>query len=196
MAHGVRADAGIVAEASAGNVNIACRGSLLPTIMVPGRPGHAGLPQAHWSEGGAVNAIEKAALIADAMRRFEADWRARSSQHHPYLSPGGVVPTMVAAGEWMVSYPSSCRLDYHVSFLPAHADAGGWGTAVADEMTTWMINAAKADPWLAAHPPRIAWAPPVPAAEIAPDVPIVPIVLAAGAAVERPGLYRGGRWLE
>ena len=122
VAHGVRADAGIVTEPSGLDAWVACRGSLMPTITVPGRPGHAGVGQPHWREGGAVNAIEKAQIVMDALRRFEEDWRARPDHHHPHLSPGDVVPTVISGGEWMVSYPSSCRIVYHVAYLPVHAD--------------------------------------------------------------------------
>ncbi len=191
VAHGVRADAGIITESSNGKIQIACRGSLIPTIDVIGRPGHSGMAQPHWREGGAVNAIEKAALVSESLRRFEADWRHRESNHHPYLAPGDIVLTMITGGEWVVSYPSSCRLVYHVAYLPAHADANGWGTALENEIAEWIADAARADPWLAEHPPTIEWAPQVPAVEVSPDLPIVPILVAASAAVGRPGELGG-----
>ena len=191
VAHGVRADAGIVTESTDFEVKIACRGSLMPTIRVPGRTGHAGCPQPHWREGGAVNAIEKASLVSDAMRRLETDWRQRGNDHHPFLSPGDIVPTMVAGGEWMVSYPASCRLDYHIAYLPAQADAFGWGGRVREEVVGWVMRASRADPWLAENPPTIEWAPEVPAAEVAPDEPIVSIMLAASADAGRPSRMWG-----
>ncbi len=154
VAHGVRADAGIVTESSNFEVQIACRGSLMPTITVPGRPGHAGCPQPHWQEGGAVNAIDKAILIAEAIRRFSTDWRQHSSQNHPYLMPGEIVQTLISGGEWMVSYPAACRLDYHIAYLPSYADAEGWGSRVRDEVTDWITRTAKADPWLEQIHPR------------------------------------------
>ena len=46
MARALRADAAIVPEPSSLGVWVACRGSLLPTITVEGRAGHAGLPHA------------------------------------------------------------------------------------------------------------------------------------------------------
>ncbi|HLL49587.1 MAG TPA: M20/M25/M40 family metallo-hydrolase [Thermomicrobiales bacterium] len=125
VAHGVRADAGIVPESTNFEVEVACRGSLIPTITVPGRAGHAGCPQPHWREGGAVNAIDKAGLVSDAMRRLETDWRQRSNEHAPYLSPGDIVATQIVGGEWMVSYPASCRLEYHIAYLPSQAAADG-----------------------------------------------------------------------
>ncbi len=191
VARGVRADAGIVTEPSGLDAWVACRGSLMPTITVPGRPGHAGVGQPDWREGGAVNAIEKAQLVLDSLRAFEDEWRARPDHHHPHLSPGDIVPTVIAGGEWMVSYPSSCRIVFHVAYLPVHADAEGWGTAVEQELVECVERAAGADPWLAENPPVIEWAPEVPSAEVRPDHPVVEAVLGASADVGRPGRVTG-----
>ena len=167
VAHGVRADACVVPEPSNFDVWVACRGSLIPTITVQGRAGHAGMPQPHWQEGGAVNAIEKSTVVIEALRRLQDDWQSRRSHRHPYLAPGEIVPTMIAGGEWIVSYPATCSLTYHVEYLPAQADAEGWGSAVEREITDWVMRAAAADPWLAEHPPTLTWAPEVPPAEVA-----------------------------
>ena len=186
VAHGVRADAGIVTEPSSFDVWTACRGSLMPTITVAGRPGHAGVGQRHWREGGAVNAIEKATIVIDAMRRLGEEWRSRADHRHPHLSPGDIVPCVISGGEWVVSYPASCTIAYHVAYLPAHADEGGWGTAVEEEIAEWVQRACAADPWLAENPPVIEWATDVPSTEVAPDEPIVQTMLAAGADVGLP----------
>ena len=191
VAHGIRADAGIVTEPSGFDVWVACRGSLMPTVTVPGRPGHAGVGQPDWLDGGAVNAIDKAALVLEALREFERAWRSRPDHGHPYLSRGDVVATVIEGGEWMVSYPSSCRIVYHIAYLPSHADAAGWGDEVRNEITEVVERVARADPWLAEHPPTIDWAPEVPSAEVAADHPIVETALAAGAAVGRPGAVSG-----
>ena len=185
VVHGVRADAGIVPESTDFEVKIACRGSLIPTITVLGRAGHAGCPQPYWRDGGAVNAIEKAGHISDAMRRLRADWHQRRNDSAPYLSPGDIVPTRIIGGEWIVSYPASCQLEYHIAYLPGQADADGWGGRVREEVADWVMRAAQADPWLVENPPTIAWAPEVPAVSISPDEPIVPITLAASAAAGR-----------
>ncbi|MBA3382213.1 MAG: ArgE/DapE family deacylase [Actinobacteria bacterium] len=179
VARGVRADAGIVLEPSSHEICIACRGSVLPTITVPGRPGHSGIPQPDWRQGGAVNAIEKAELVLDAMRRLQEDWRSRPDQRHPLLSQGDIVPCVIAGGEWAVSYPSSCSITYHIGYLPAFADAEGWGSRIELEVTECVQRAAEADPWLAENPPTIDWAPEVPSAEVDADAPIVSTLLAA-----------------
>ena len=191
VAHGVRADAGIVTEPSGFDVWVACRGSLMPTITVAGRPGHAGLPQPDWHDGGAVNAIEKAAIVQEALRQLQAEWGDREDNRHPHLSPGEIVPTLIAGGEWIVSYPASCTISYHVAYLPAQADAEGWGNAVEQELEEHVARAVRADPWLAEHPPQIAWATDVPAAEVSPDEPVVQTILAATHAAGRPGRIAG-----
>jgi acetylornithine deacetylase len=191
VAHGVRADAGIVTEPSGFDVWVACRGSLIPTITVEGRPGHAGLPQPHWRTGGAVNAIDKADVVRDAMRDLEDDWRGRPENRHPHLSPPDVVTCLIAGGDWPVTVPASCSLTYHVAYLPGSADADGWGSDIEREITERIAHAAGGDPWLAEHPPVISWAPEVPSSEVSPDEPVVRTLLAAAADVGRPGAVGG-----
>ncbi len=191
VARGVRADAGIVTEPSGFDVWTSCRGSLMPTITVPGRPGHAGVGQPDWRQGGAVNAIEKATLIIDALRRLQEEWREHPDHQHPHLSPGDIVPTIVSGGEWIVSYPASCRIAYHVAYLPAHADEGGWGSAVEKEIVEQVRRAASADPWLAENPPVIEWATDVPSSEVSEDEPIVLAILGTGADLGRPRRISG-----
>lgn len=190
MARTLEADAAIVPEPSGLDVWVACRGSLLPTITVEGRAGHAGIPQRPPEEGGAVNAIEKMSIVLDAVRKLRDEWSRRPS--HPYLSPGDCVPTIVAGGEWVVSYPASCRLDCHIEYLPDQADEHGWGSRVEQEFCDWILRAAAADPWLAAHPPRIEWLiGGVPPAEVPIDHPIVTSALESARAVGRPSELGG-----
>ena len=88
VSHGVRGDGTIVTEPTGLAVWRACRGTLIPTVTVEGRPGHAGVPQPDWRDGGAVNAIEKMLPLLEAVRRFEAGWRAGPEHRHPALSEG------------------------------------------------------------------------------------------------------------
>jgi acetylornithine deacetylase len=186
----LKADAAIVTEPTGLDVWVACRGSLLPTITVEGRSGHAGLAPRHPDEGGAVNAIEKMAIVLEAIRRLREEWALRPS--HPYLSAGDCVPTVVQGGEWIVSHPASCRLDCHIEYLPDQADEHGWGSKVEREFTDWIARAAASDPWLAEHPPKIDWlVGGVPPAEVPADDPIVETALAAVRAVGRPSALGG-----
>jgi acetylornithine deacetylase len=156
---GVHADAGIVTEPTGLDVWVACRGSEYGVVRVPGRPGHAEVRQPDWRTGGAVNAIEKATVVIDAIRSLRADWVGRQGLEHPYLSRPDLLPTMAAAGEWPVTYPSACDLTLAVMYLPAQADADGWGSAVRHEVEDWIHREAARDEWLAANPPTLAWWP-------------------------------------
>jgi acetylornithine deacetylase len=186
----LRADAAIVPEPTGLGVWIACRGSLLPTITVEGRAGHAGIAPRRPDDGGAVNAIEKMAVVLEAIRRLREHWALR--ERHPYLSAADVGPTIIGGGEWIVSHPASCRLACHIEYLPEQADAEGWGSAVEQEFTDWVRRATAADPWLAAHPPRIDWTVGgVPPAAVAPDHPVVVAALSAARAVGRQSQIGG-----
>ena len=169
----LQADAAIVPEPSSLAVWVACRGSLLPRIIVRGRAGHAGIAPLPPQQGGAVNAIEKMAVVLDGGR---APARALgAAARPPYLSAGDCVPTIITGGEWLVTYPAECALECHIEYLPYRADEHGYGTLVEREFETWIAEAAARDPWLREHPPEVVWGVGgVPPAEVAADDPIVP----------------------
>jgi acetylornithine deacetylase len=181
--HGLTADAGIVTEPTGFRAWVACRGSEYGVIRVPGRPGHAEVRHPDWRAGGAVNAIEKAAVVMRAIVSLRERWAARPEVRHRFLSAPSLLPTVVRGGEWAVTYPSSCELTIAVMYVPAQADAGGWGSAVRREVQEWIVSESAAhDDWLAEHPPRIEWwSNGVMPMEIPESAPIVSAVLDAGA---------------
>jgi acetylornithine deacetylase len=183
IAHGVRADAGLVPEPTGFDVLIAWRGALYPTVAVQGRAGHAEIPQRHWQDGGAVNAIQKGAYVLDALERLKTEWQKRPDHQHPYLSPGDIVPTIIRGGEWTVSHPTTCEITYDVTYLPAHADRDGWGVAVEREIEEWVRRAADSDAWLAENQPQVRWSLDIPSAEVPEDAPIVQLALELGRAI-------------
>ena len=191
VAHGIRADAVVVPEPSSFDAWVACRGSLNPTITVIGRAGHTEIAQPHWREGGAVNAIEKAALVLDAIRRLRDEWRHRPDHRHPLLSPGDLVPSVISGGEWAATYPSLCRITVSAMYLPGQIDANGWGTRVEEEIRQWILRATEADPWLKAHPPQFEWGIDAPPIEVDSQSPIVGLALDAARAVGRNGKIAG-----
>jgi len=154
---GLRADAGIVTEATGGDVWVACRGSEYGVVVVPGQTGHAEVEHGHWREGGAVNAIEKSTIVIEAFRRLREEWRLQRRLRHPYLSKPDVVPTKIAAGEWTVTYPADCKITFACLYLPVQADARGWGSDVRTEVESWIARAVAADSWLAENPPSVRW---------------------------------------
>ena len=72
------------------------------------------------------------------------------------------MPTLIAGGEWIVSYPASCSISYHVAYLPGQADEDGWGNAVERELEECVARPRGADSLVGEHPPRVAWATDVP----------------------------------
>src|SRR5579875_2850406 len=191
--HGIAADAGIVTEPTGFDTWVACRGSEYGVISIPGRPGHAEVRQPDWRRGGAVNAIEKATVVLEAIAALRAQWQSRPEYRHPHLSPPSLLATMVRAGEWPVTYPASCELTVAVMFVPAQADEHGFGSQVRHEVERWIVReCARRDDWLAEHPPSFDWWPnPVMPMEISPTEPIVATMGQASADVGRPGRIGG-----
>ncbi|HEY6396142.1 MAG TPA: M20/M25/M40 family metallo-hydrolase [Solirubrobacteraceae bacterium] len=190
--HGLHADAGVVTEPTSFEVWVACRGSEYCEVRVPGRPGHAEIAQPDWREGGAVNAIEKAMVVVEAIRALRCEWAARDDLDHPLLSRPSLLPTMARSGEWPVTYPAQCELTVAVMFVPGQADEQGWGSGVRREFEQWLARETSRDDWLAENPPVVEWAPNhVMPMEIAETEPIVGAVLGATDDVGRSGRLGG-----
>jgi acetylornithine deacetylase len=189
---GLRADGGIVTEPTGFDTWVACRGSEYGVISVLGRPGHAEVQQPDWRAGGAVNAIEKSAVVLEAIAALRREWSQRDGFEHPFLSRPALLPTMARSGEWPVTYPASCKLTIAVMYLPVQADERGWGADVRREVEQWIARETSRDDWLAEHPPVIEWWPNgVMPFEIAPTEPIVTTMLQASADAGRPGKLGG-----
>ena len=183
--HGLRADAGIVTEPTGFDTWVACRGSEYGVVRVPGRPGHAEVRQPDWRDGGAVNAIEKAAVVLEAIASLRSEWAARPGLEHPYLSRPSLLATMARAGEWPVTYPASCELTIAVMYLPGQ-------DGVRDEVERWIAGETTRDDWLSEHPPAIEWWPnAVEGFEIPVTEPIVTTVLDASRDIGRAGQISG-----
>ncbi len=183
IAHGVAADGGIVPEPTDMTAWLGTRGSLMPEIVVQGRAGHAGFPHEHWSSGGPVNAIEKMQTVLAALQALREEWRDRRDTQHAYLQTGTIVPTGFDAGQWIVSFPASATLRCHAQYLPAQADGEGSGEQVMREIEARVQAAARADPWLAAHPPVFTWHGDVPPFFHGPEQPISATTLDAMASL-------------
>lgn len=187
VAHGVGGDAGMCAEPTGFDAWIACRGYLIFSVTVRGRAGHAEMRMPHWRAGGAVNAIDRLEVVLAAIRRLREDWRTRPDHQHPLLSPGELVPTQVAGGEWPVTYPACVTLTCDAQYLPAQVGERGYGHPVRDEVTACLNAAAASDPWLAEHPLEIDFLSEAVPDEVPADHPLVVTALQAAADVGRRG---------
>jgi acetylornithine deacetylase len=181
VAHGVRADAGLVPEPTGFEAWVACRGILHSTIIVAGRTGHAEVPQPDWRAGGAVNAIEKAEVLLAGLGEVRDRWGATFA--HPLLTPGGPVATMINAGHWWVMLPGECQITIDVTYLPLQVDTDGYGSSVVNEIEQHLLAAAREDDWLAEHLPVFHWHLDMPPAEVAVDHEIVGCALGAAEAL-------------
>jgi acetylornithine deacetylase len=191
VAHGVRADAGIAAEATDFDAWVTCRGTVTPTITVAGRAGHAEMPQPAWQDGGAVNAIEKLVAVLNGVGALREEWKARPDHVHPLLAPGDIVPTIVHGGTWVVTVPASCAVTCEITYLPHHVDGDGTGRAVEAEVMDRLNAAVAADPWFAEHPLQFGWTEDVVPAEMPADHPLVTTALGCAGALGHRGKPAG-----
>jgi acetylornithine deacetylase len=174
---GYRADAAIIPEPTDMRVGIAVRGHLGGEITVRGRAGHAEQAQPPWQQGGAVNAIDKAARVITAMQRAQERWHSDPAKQHPLVPPDSIVPTVIRGGEWSATYPEKVEIVFDCMFVPGALNKRA-------ELESLMREAAAGDAWLEAHPPELRFSGPKGdvwwyAAELSPDEPIVQLAQAA-----------------
>jgi acetylornithine deacetylase len=178
---GYRADAGLVPEPTRLNFWIATRGLLHGSVSVPGRSAHAEMNQPPWRQGGGVNAIEKSVPVLQAFRGLSAEWATRESKAHPLLGRPCVQPTIVRGGTFISNIPESCEIDLNATYLPADADAQGYGSVPRGEILSAVESALGDDDWFAESPPAWTWATDYPPSEIDPDEEIIAVTRAATA---------------
>ena len=170
---------------------IACRGSDYGVIRVPaGRATRRFASPTGVSVAPSTRSTRRWCHLGD--HRVPGRWTTAAGSSHPYLSPPSLLPTLARAGEWAVTYPASCELTIAVMYLPAQADASGWGSEVRREVEEWIARETAQDDWLREHPPVIEWWPNrVMPFEISPDAPIVGVMQAATPDVGHPGRLGG-----
>lgn len=138
-----------------------------------------------------MNAIEKAAQLVGSLSSLRQEWRTRADQQHPLLSLSAVVPTLIRAGNWIVTYPESAELTCDVQYLPHRAGAAGTGEGARIELGLWISAASATDPWLSRHQPTLQWLSNCPPAEVPSGHPIVTTALEAGRDIGRGGRVAG-----
>lgn len=180
IARGYRAEAGLVPEPTRCNLWIATRGLLHGTLAVEGRSAHAEMNQPPWQEGGGVNAISRAVSTLGGLERLTAEWAERADKRHPLLGTPSVNPTIIKGGSFISNIPERCEVAVNATYLPANADADGFGSLPRGEIEQAVAAVASADDWLAEHPPRWSWYTDYPPSEIDPEAPIVGVAQEAG----------------
>ena len=154
---------------------IACEGSLVFRITVPGKSAHA----AARDEG--VSALEKFIPIFQDLLAFERE-RNASLRHPLYDDIVNKVPInvgVVRARVWASTVPESLVAEVRVGFLPGEDMYEFW-----EQVQARIMAVAAADEWLRDHLPVIEWfGGQFTAADIPADAPIVLAVAEAHGAV-------------
>ncbi len=163
---GCAADAALIPEPTGMQILVAMRGSVYGRITVVGRAGHAEMVQPHWSQGGAVNAISKAAKVIQALEDLADEWRQRPDRQHALIGPDSVLPTVIQGGEWEVTYPEKVEIRFGAMVAPGRKNPIG-------EIQDRLERLAASDPWMAAHPPALTSGPFYYGAEVSPEEAIV-----------------------
>jgi acetylornithine deacetylase len=177
---GYRADGAIIPEPTDLHVAPLCRGIVWGRLTIPGRAGHIEMPQPHWREGGAVDAIAHGRMVLDAIDRLNARWAASPSKRHPLLPlPCQVKVSMLDAGEYPTAYASVMRVTFDAQYLPAERDEWGLGGRVKAELERFFAEVAAQDEWLREHPPQLEWLIDADCAETPGDHPLTHTVHAA-----------------
>jgi acetylornithine deacetylase len=145
---GYTADAAIITEPTNLAIISAQGGSLVFRLTITGRSAHACMR----NEG--VSALEKFLPIHTAI--LEHERRHHESIVHPlYQRFGNRAPInigVVRAGNWPSSVPESIVVEGRAGLVPGETLESA-RAALIDAIE----SAARADPWLAEHPPKIEW---------------------------------------
>jgi acetylornithine deacetylase len=155
---GYSADGAVSPEPSDLNVAPLCRGILWGALTVTGRSSHIEMPQPHWREGGAVDAIALGRMFLDAIDRLNERWRDDPAKRHPLLPlPCQINVSMLDAGELPTAYASRMRITFDAQYLPTERDEWGLGGRVKAELEEYFAEIAEGDEWLREHPALVEW---------------------------------------
>jgi len=150
---GYTADAAFIPEPTDMKVLVAMRGSIYGKVKVRGRGGHTEMDQPDWTEGGAVNAIEKSITVLQAMAALSEEWRVDPERQHALLSPNVIVPTRIdGGGQWEVTIPDLVEIYFGAMFLPGTMD-------IQQEIQQYVTQKTGSDDWLRQHPPEFVFNP-------------------------------------
>lgn len=149
LQRGYRADAAFIPEPLEPKLMRAQVGPMWLQVQVTGDPQHA---SGGFNEVGA-NAIEKAMVLIDALKRLEVVRNAKKIDHehfahHPH--PIRFNLGKIAGGDWVSSVPAWCHFDMRVAVYPGESLSTARG-----EIEDCIAQAAAGDPYLRNHPPAV-----------------------------------------
>lgn len=145
---GYRADAAIILEPTRMALCPVQAGALTFRLTVPGKATHAAMK----NEG--VSAIDKFMLLNEAINELNTQRHARYD-NPLYDDPTNVAPISIGTirgGLWHSTVPEEVVAEGRCGVFPGESVE-----EVRALLTATIQQAAQADPWLAHHPPRLAW---------------------------------------
>lgn len=146
---GYRADAVLIPEPEEEKLVRANLGVLWFTLEVRGHPVHVR------DMGAGANAIEAAFRVVGGLRDLEARWNEARAARPNFASeahPINLNIGRIEGGDWASSVPSWCRIHCRIAFYPGTSAA-----QAAAEVEASVTAFARADPFLANNPPRLAF---------------------------------------
>jgi acetylornithine deacetylase len=189
---GYQANGAIIPEPSDLKVAPLCRGILWGRITIPGRSSHIEMPQPHWREGGAVDAIALGRSLLDAIDRLNDRWAADPAKNHTLLPlPCQVKVAMLEAGEYPTAYANSMTITFNVQYLPSERDERGLGGRVKAELEEFFVQFASTHPWLHEHPPEVEWMVDADCGETPADSPLVELTRRSAETAGSSGIVEG-----
>jgi acetylornithine deacetylase len=148
LEHGITADAAVVMEPTDLRVAPTQAGALSFRVTVRGLSAHGALRE----EG--VSAVEKFRPVHDAILELEA--RRNAGHSDPLFAhlqrPFAICMGRMEAGDWPSSEADWLRAEGRYGVAPGEDLA-----AAQAELEGAVAAAAATDPWLADHPPEVAW---------------------------------------
>jgi acetylornithine deacetylase len=149
LQRGYKADAAFIPEPLEPKLMRAQVGPMWFQVQVTGDPQHA---SGGFKEAGA-NAIEKAMVLIDALKRLEVVRNHKKCDHehfenHPH--PIRFNLGKIAGGDWASSVPAWCHFDMRVAVYPGESLS-----TARREIEDCIAQAAATDPYLRNHPPAV-----------------------------------------
>jgi acetylornithine deacetylase len=126
------ADAAIVGEFTAGNIQVAHKGFAWVDVETHGVAAHGSLHRV------GVDAIAK---MGHVLVGLEAMGRQLEETEHPLVGPGSVHASTIGGGSELSTYPASCRLQLERRLIPGEDREG-----VDEEMTSLIKSLEDGDP--------------------------------------------------
>jgi acetylornithine deacetylase len=145
---GWRADAAVILEPTSLALCPVQAGALTFRLIVRGRSAHGALK---WT---GVSAIDKLRIVLDRLDRLDRERHARF-RHPLFPDPQRVAPVsigIVRAGDWPSTVPNEAIAEGRFGVFPGESIA-----SARQALETAVVDVARADDWLRAHPPVVEW---------------------------------------